>query len=169
MAIDIFSILSQLDKRSSSFINVSDEGEQKETATFVRFPALRWMSAAQGRKEHEALLLRVNEANLRWWTASRNVRLQADLLATAGTGSPVRHKWVAPNKTPNDDPIFNFVRLLHPNASDLECGLYLTLNSDDTLVSIAQRTGRYEGADLTAFKKALKAWRTKQPSNADTV
>lgn len=142
--LDIFSVLRRLDVGDLGvYGSITDEAAKKELDGFVGFPALRWMSAAEGpRSEVEYCLEAVNEiANPGYFQLGQHRELQCKLLATAGVRKKMRHCWIAGPKRKKTDAWREPVSQMWPHLSDAEIDQWISMNGRDGVVDVAEACG----------------------------
>jgi hypothetical protein len=158
--LDIFGILKALDTRDIEYPKSIPDEEKTEFFTFVRYPALRWMSGAMLDKDHMTVLISTNLVNPLWFSLAKHPDWQASLLAVTGTGKSVRHSYIQPPKAVRNSLLMDFVRSHYSSDLDTQdCEYALKNITRDEFVDLA--SGMENKVDLV---KAYDTWR----QNIDT-
>lgn len=105
--LDLKTVLSNLDHGNKDFFNSLSDEEKK---SFQPFVLMRFMSSVQNSEYPEIALISINEiVNKHFWDISREVELNAKLLAACGYKKNMFHKWI-PNKISKTNAVMSFVR-----------------------------------------------------------
>ncbi|MAZ56801.1 hypothetical protein CL653_03345 [bacterium] len=147
----IFQVLSRFDKRDLNVRSDYKNGELQEFDKFVGYPALLWMSAADDDVQHMMCLITASEIAENYFEQHANKPLQAKLLASAGIGERVKHKFPKPLKSSRPTKLYEVIYALYPDLDDGDCKLLLSRADVDDIQKLAESSGLYND------KKQIKA------------
>lgn len=88
---NIFSIITNLDKKNYNFFNSLTDVQYKELQPYI---LLRWMSALNN-GDDEGYIKKTNKINELIFNLSNHKNLALNLLCTCGNGKWAKHAWVA--------------------------------------------------------------------------
>ena len=98
-ALDLFTVLAGFDRNDLTvYESLSEDPTYKaEMDKNVGWLFVQWMTGANDDTTHRRLLVKFNDlANQGWGKFSKHPALQAKLLASAGLGHRVKHKFYKP-------------------------------------------------------------------------
>lgn len=125
--LDLTKTLTALDYRNKEYYSKLTKEEQK---AFQPFVLMRYMSSVPDKGDLPYLsLVSINEiVNSHFWELSKEVELQAKLLAASGLGQKTYHKWIPPKnkrKTILRDLVRDYFKQKNWFCNNLEIDVYL--------------------------------------------
>ena len=154
--LDLTKLLEALDRRDFSFYSKLTDEEKKG---FTGIVALRYMSSVpdNGSDLSEYFIGTANEANLHFWNSemTKHPELQYMLLAMCGLGTKQWHPWIKGPAKKKKSKILTILKKYYPTANDEELEFFLSINSKDELLEIAQMLG-YQDDEMKDIKKQIK-------------
>lgn len=130
------------------FYNKLDEDQKSEFSPWV---IMRFASACAKHPEH--YLLMVNDfVNQDFTELSKHPELFWKLLSVCGAGYNQYHPWIAPSKKGKKNLKEEFVSSLYPYYRKDEVELFLQVNSDENLITLAKQHG-YSDAEIKEIFK----------------
>lgn len=138
-AIPLKDIMAALDKKDRGFYNRLNDEQKK---AFVPWMMMRYASSAQGRNAAHYLFM-VNElVNKNFSDVSKHPELQWLLMTAAGSGKVEFHPYIKPpNSKKKKNKVAEFVSDLYPLMKSDELELFLSVNTKDDLVKLAEAHG----------------------------
>ena len=150
--LDIFEVLSAIDKHDVDFLSRQPE---EKTKAFAPPVVMRWASAVEGPRA-DWYLVAINErANMYFYDIWKEPELQYRLIASCGFGARERHQWIAGKKSGKQKQR-DFVAKYWPDANELEIdiilqGLSNPITLDETLSGMGLQSD-----DIKDAKKIFK-------------
>ena len=99
-SLNIFLVLEYLDENNMELYEAvkDDENLLKDLEKNIGWLIPQWFTGSPNEDVHRALILSFNElCNVGWHNFYKHPQLQAKLLASAGLGKSVRHKFFRPS------------------------------------------------------------------------
>jgi len=155
--LDVFELLSALDRRDFKFYE-SLSNEQKKA--FAGIVAMRWMSVVSDKNQDlcEYHIQMINEAaNRHFWNSEmqKHPGLQYLLLAVSGIGQKQRHQWIKGPTKKNKNKTMKLLSEYYPTANVEELQMFFDMNDVDDIINIAKMLGRQD-EQIKELKKELK-------------
>lgn len=149
--VDIFRLLSAIDRRDKGFY---DSLSEEERASIPMVVVARWLSGVgdnTGLSEYhlEAVNKIVNDG---FWGLYKHPKLQYLLMTTVGSGNPVRHEWIAQNKKTKKNPVRDLIISQYPQANDMELDILVSTMTMEEFYEIAYKEG-WDEKDIRATIK----------------
>lgn len=156
--LSIFDIMAKLDRGDTNARDQYEGQELKEFDSFIGYPALRWMSGANDPVDHMMCLVATNNINRNYFDLHAHKELQSKILASAGIGRRVRHKYIKPPEAKNKNTLYELVYCFYPDFDTEDCEFFLNRSSVDDIKTLANQSGLYEDAKkiknvVAVFKK----------------
>lgn len=155
--LNIFELLSKLDKRHLSIYEELADDERKEVSPYL---LLRWMSVVNDDSDFEEFYtLIVNDVvNKGFWELSKYPDLQVKLLAICGSGQKTYHKWLSEPKGSSrrkKDRIREIIEKHEHNINDREWELIRFQNTKKDFVVVLEQYG-YQKSEISEILKDMK-------------
>lgn len=130
--LDVFRVLSALDRNDHEFYNTLTDEEKKEFAGWL---TMRWASSCHGNPEH--YLLYINDlVNVNFHVLRNHPELIWKLLAVCGTGKKERHVWIPVPKKKKKSVLQAELSKVYPLYKDDEIDVLISVNTKDELAEI---------------------------------
>lgn len=148
--LDIFELLRAVDRRDGDWYAKQPADVRKE---FVPLTAQRWVATVEDGKAAPLLLVMVNDyVNVHLFELQHHPELVYRLLALCGAGKRLSHKWFSGTKRKTTNKAFELLAHHHPEASDRELELLMSLHTKE---SFTQFVGEC-GLQADAAKEVIK-------------
>jgi hypothetical protein len=148
--LNIFDIMGEFDRQKLNTRDRYKDEKLKEYDSFIGYPALRWMSAAQNDIEHLLCLLNVNEINSGFFDLQKHKAMQSKALASTGIGQKTRHVYIKPPENKRTSRLYTLVLTYYPDFDYEDCDDFINKCSPDDIQELATMSGLYED------KKSMK-------------
>ena len=155
--LNIFELLSKLDRRQLSVYEALADDERKEVSPYL---LLRWMSIVKEDPDFEEFYtLIVNDVvNKGFWQLSKYPDLQLKLLGICGSGQKSYHQWLSEPKGSSrkkKNKVREIIEKHEHSINDDEWELIKLQNTKKDFRSILEQYG-YQKSEITVLLRSMK-------------
>ena len=155
--LDLFLILKHLDMQDFTvYDQLADDPELiKELDTQLGWLIPQWMTGGVTEQGHRAMIQKFDDTcNTVWGSLKNDPRMRAKLLAACGMGHPMKHKFTKPKGIKKNDPLYNMVLEVYPDARPEEVKLFLKGAGPEEVVDLCKSLG-YQKDEIDKIEKLL--------------
>jgi hypothetical protein len=122
-----------------------DEAMYAEFLKNIGWLIPQWFFGVSGDQDHKKQVVKFNTlCNEYWSKLSKHPELQAKLLASAGLGKTIRHKFFRPVVHRKNYELEVLLRLVYPDISEEQVRLWVRKNDEAALKQLANECGLQE-------------------------
>lgn len=160
-AINIHNLLEELDRRNFHLYEEleGDDDLKVEIDKALGYILPLWMSGAINDADHEEAILRFDEfCNPGWFQLREHPKVQMLLLAAAGRGRPMRHKFFGTRNAKSYSRITDLLRMVYPEMRKEDVKVWVLKHNEDEFAALLPRLG-VQGGDVKDILKEYTAFR----------